>query len=120
MITMTEKKEKIAVSYPSIQTPPFHSVELFVDGLEITYQFKIWNIDTDVMNIVIKEDSAIITRLKTGNRFNSKYYSDDTSYPMVILNTEISHITKVDEGKFKGHYIVGLSVEKNQAERTMH
>ena len=69
------------------------------------------------MNIIIKEDSAIINRLKPGNRFNSKYYSDSGSYPMVELNTEISHVTKAEEGKFKGHYIVGLIIEKNQAER---
>ncbi len=98
-----------------IQSPLFHSVELSIDGLEFSYQFKIWDINSNAMNIIIKEDSEIINRLKPGNRFNSKYYSDDGSYPMVELNTEISHITKAEEGKFKGHYIVGLIIEQNQA-----
>lgn len=122
---MTEKKEKAFEHYgmdlnSPIQPPSFHSVELLIDGLEFTYQFKIWKIDSDGMNILIKEDSAIINRLKTGNRVNSKYYYDNKSFPMVELNTEISHITKAEEGRFKGHYIVGLLVEKSPAEITVH
>ena len=103
-----------------IQSPLFHSVELSIDGLEFSYHFKIWDISSNAMNIIIKEDSAIINRLKPGNRFNSKYYSDNGSYPMVELNTEISHVTKAEEGKFKGHYIVGLTIEKNLDEIMMH
>ena len=99
-----------------IRSPLFHSVELLIDGLEFAYHFKIWDINSNVMNIIIKEDSAIINRLKPGNRFNSKYYSDNGSYPMVELDTEISHITKAEDGKFKGHYIVGLTIEQNQVQ----
>jgi hypothetical protein len=103
-----------------IQSPLFHSVELSIDGLEFSYHFKIWDINSNAMNIIIKEDSAIISRLKPGNRFNSKYYSDNGSYPMVELDTKISHITKAVDGKFKGHYIVGLIIDKNPEEIRMH
>jgi len=122
---MREQKEKNQKPHninlkPQIQSPLFHSVELSIDGLEFSYHFKIWDINSNAMNIIIKEDSAIINRLKPGNRFNSKYYSDNGSYPMVELNTEISHITKAEDGKFKGHYIVGLTIEKNPDEIMMH
>jgi hypothetical protein len=122
---MQEQKEKNQKPYDhdpnsDIQSPLFHSVELLIDGLEFSYHFKIWDINANAMNIIIKEDSAIINRLKPGNRFNSKYYSDNGSYPMVELNTEISHITKAEEGRFKGHYIVGLTIDKHPNETMMH
>lgn len=122
---MQEQKEKNQKPYDpdlnsDIQSPLFHSVELLIDGLEFSYHFKIWDINSNAMNIIIKEDSAIINRLKPGNRFNSKYYSDNGSYPMVELNTEISHVTKAEEGRFKGHYIVGLTIDGNPDEIMMH
>ncbi|MBN1849240.1 MAG: hypothetical protein JW932_11720 [Deltaproteobacteria bacterium] len=102
------------------QTPQFHSIEFSIDGLEFAYQFKLWNIDSEAMNIIIKEDSALINKIRTGNRFISKYYSDDMSCPVMQMDTEISRITKADGGKFKGHYIVGLSVTNGKNEITTH
>ena len=97
------------------QHPLYYSVELYIDGLELAYQFKIWDMDSHAMSIIIKEDSAILNRLRPGHRFTSKYYSENRAYPLVELNTKISHITRVMEGKFKGYYIVGLSID-NPAE----
>ena len=91
--------------------PQYYSVELFIDGFELAYQFKIWDMDSQSMNIIIKEDSAILNRIRPGNHFTSKYYSENRAYPMVELNTKISHITRAVEGKFKGYYIVGLSID---------
>jgi hypothetical protein len=102
------------------QLPRFHSVEFSIDGLEFAYQFKLWNMDSDSMHIIIKEGSDILNRLKTGNKLNIKYYSDNVSYPVTQLSTEISYVTKAGDGRFRGHYIVGLSVAEHPQESIAH
>ena len=49
-----------------------------------------------------------------------KYYTMDSLCPTRDLHTDIKHITKEDQGKFKGHYIVGLSILEGQAREAMH
>jgi hypothetical protein len=118
-LVMTTRSYK-SMPESQVQPPQFHSIEFSIDGLEFAYQFKLWNIDSDAMNIIIKEDSALINRIQTGYRFNSKYYSDDVSCPIAQLDTEVSRIIKAEEGKFKGHYIVGLSIADSQNDITTH
>jgi hypothetical protein len=103
-----------------VQAPPFHSVEFSIDGLDFAYQFKLWNIDSGAMHIIIKEDSALINKIQTGYRFSSKYYSDNETYPVAQLDTEVSRVIKAEDGKFKGHYIVGLSIANSQNDITTH
>jgi hypothetical protein len=88
----------------------YHSVEFSVDGLDIAYQFKIWDIASSSMCLLIKENSDILPRLNVGDTLNMRYYSDDSSLPQGDLATQIRHITKIDEGRLKGHYLVGLEI----------
>ena len=118
-LAMTTRSNK-SLPELQIQPPHYHSVEFSINGLEFVYQFKLWNKDSDSMHILIKEDSNILNKIEVGNRFYIKYYSDNVAYPVAQLKTEISHITKDEEGRFKGHYIVGLSVADNQEEVTAH
>ena len=113
-------RSKESVPEPQVQSPQYHSVEFSINGLEFVYQFKLWNIESDSMHILIKEDSNIISKIEAGNSLYIKYYSDNVAYPVAQLKTEISHITKAEEGRFKGHYIVGLSVADNQEDITTH
>jgi hypothetical protein len=39
-----------------------------------------------------------------------KYYTRDTFCPTRLMDTRIRHITKEDQGRFKGHCLVGLAV----------
>ena len=49
---------------------------------------------------------------------NLRYYPTDSSRPSVLLKTEIKHITRDEQGRFKGVYLVGLSILENRgAER---
>ncbi len=118
-LVMTPRSSE-SIPERSGQLSKFHSVEFSIEGLEFTYQFKLWNMDSDSMHIIIKEDSNILTRLKAGNKLNIKYYSDNEPYPVTQMNTEISHVTKAEEGRFRGHYIVGLSIEDHPQESATH
>jgi hypothetical protein len=90
----------------------FFSVEFSQKGLNAIYQFKIWNISIKGICILVKEDSALMAHLKVGDVLDMKYYPTDESGPIQQSKTEITHITKDAEGRFKGHFLVGLSILK--------
>ena len=92
----------------------YYSVELSIDGLDFSYQFKIRNNASTSMCVLIKEDSDILPLLEVGDTLNMKYYSAGSVYPTEYLETAIRHITKNDQGRFKGHYLVGLDILENQ------
>ncbi len=94
--------------YPS-PSGDFHSAELSVDGLDLAYQFKLW-ILASKPHLLVKQDSDILPWLNEGDVRAIKYYSTDSSSPPTCLETQISEITKDEQGRFKGHYLVGLEI----------
>ena len=58
----------------------YHSVEFSIQGVELAYQFKIWNTSSTPMCVLIREDSAILPSLKEGDTLNLKFYSKGTSH----------------------------------------
>jgi len=58
----------------------------------------------------VKEDSDLLNHVKVGDVVNLKYYPTDSSQPGELLETEIKHITKDEQERFKGVYLVGLSI----------
>jgi len=87
----------------------YHSVQFTKQGLDITYQFKIWNISTKGMCILVREDSDIMSHLKVGDILDMSYYLESGKRPVDESRTEIVHITKGEPGQFEGHYMIGLS-----------
>jgi hypothetical protein len=98
----------------------YHSVEFSIDGLELPYIFKIWNIASMSMCVLVKEDSDILLRLKLGDTLNIKYYSVGSIDPPKYLETAIRHITKSEQGRFKGHYLVGLEILETQDKKKVY
>jgi len=96
------------------QVHQYYSVEFSINGLDHPYLFKIWNVASMSMSILVKEDSDILPLLKVGETLNMKYYSTCSVYPPDYLETAIRHITKNDQGQFKGHYFVGLEILESQ------
>ncbi|MEE8541555.1 MAG: PilZ domain-containing protein [Desulfobacterales bacterium] len=98
-------------SEPRSVVDQYYSVEFSIGSTgPIAYQFKIRNISKSGMGILVKEDSDLLEHLSAGDLLNMKYYPVDLSEQPKHLKTEIKHITKDDQGRFKGHYLVGLSV----------
>ncbi len=92
----------------------FHSVEFSVSGLNVLYQSKIWSNSTASMFALIKENSDILSRIHVGDVLNMKYYTRDTVCPTRNFDTKIEYITKDLEGRFRGHYLVGLEILAEQ------
>ena len=91
----------------------YYSVEFSVSGVEMTYQFKIWNISTKGMCLLVRPDSDILTHLRVGETMQMKFYRDNASKPADVIRTTIHHITKDDTGKFRDHYLIGLSMAQD-------
>lgn len=90
----------------------YYSVEFSVRGLDAIYQFIIYNISSKGICILIKENSAVLTKLKVGDIFDMKYYPVKLMGPAEHLKTEIKHITMETQGRYKNHYLVGLEVKE--------
>lgn len=97
-------------SEPRTQAAQYYSAELFVDGLDLPYQFKIMNLASSSMAVLVKENSEIVPRIKVGDTLKVKYYSQASPYPSDYLATAVRHITKNDQGRLRGHYLVGLEI----------
>ena len=91
----------------------YYSVEFSLRGCSFVYQFKIWNISSKGICVLVKEDSDLLNHVKVGDILNLKYYTTDSSKPIEFLKTEIKHITKDEQGRFKGAYLVGLAILGN-------
>ena len=105
---MNESVEKR--SEPRTDLEIYHSVEFNIPDLESLYQFKIWNMSSKGMCLLVREDSDVIKHLKVGDVLNMKCYTTDFSLQPVNLKIQIKHITQDEQGRFKGHYLVGLLV----------
>lgn len=92
------------------KTGRYHSVEFHIKGLETPYQFKIWNTVSSSMCVLVREDSGVLPKLKEGETFSMKYYTNGSLYPSPYMETAIRSITKSNQGPFKGHYLVGLEI----------
>jgi len=97
-------------SAPGQDLNKYYSVEIPIDGLGVIYQFKIWEIESMFMSILVKENSRILPWIKVGCRLNMRYYSTDPVLPYQKFNTEIRYIKRQEHGRLIGHYLVGLEI----------
>jgi hypothetical protein len=102
-------------SEPRTIMDQFYSVEFSISDIPSLYQFKIWDISTKGMCLLVKEGSEILEKIKVGDVVEMRYYTAEASKPTEYLETEIKHITKDDKGRFKGHYLVGISLLRNDS-----
>lgn len=90
------------------------SVEFSTRELEHVYQFRIWDLSKSGMGILVKEGSEVLKHVEVGDVLNMRYYAEEPTQQPVCLKTEIKHITKDDQGPFRGNYLVGLSILEKQ------
>jgi hypothetical protein len=88
----------------------YYSVELSIEELEPVYQFRIWNLSERGMCVLVREDSMVLNHLKEGKVFKMRYYPTDLPGQAEQLETMVRHISKDEQGRFKGHFMVGLSI----------
>ena len=99
-----------------VGTDDYYSAEFAVDGLEVSYQFRILEKAPKAVSVLVKENSVLLQLLKVGDTLDVKYYSIKSAYPSDCQRSAVRHITKKDQGRLKGHYLVGLEIIENARE----
>jgi hypothetical protein len=102
-------KDKSA-PHPKNRFRHYRSAEFRVDGLDVPYQFRIWDITPACICVLVNENSALLPRLKVGDTLKVRYYARGSSYSSNYQKSAIRHITRSDQGRLKGHYVVGLEI----------
>jgi len=92
----------------------YYTVEFLINDVKLVYRFKIWDISSKGICLLVKEDSDILNYLKVGDRLNLKYHTSNSSKPIEYLNTAIRHISKDGKGRFKGYCVVGVLILGDQ------
>jgi hypothetical protein len=104
------------LDYSGVITDDYYSAEFVVDGLAVSYQFKIWEKAPRAVSVLVKENSDVLQSLKVGDTLDVKYYSVKSAYPSDWQKTAVRHITRNEQGRLKGHYLVGLEILGNGRE----
>ena len=86
----------------------FQSVELFIEGVECPHQFPIWEREPATMFVLVKQNSEILGHLRVGDVMDMKYYTEDSFCRTRTMETEISHMSREDEGRFQGQPLHGF------------
>ena len=97
-------------SEPRKKSGKYYSAEFAIEGLDLAYQFKIMNLASSSMAVLVKENSDILNRINVGDTLDVKYYSGEPYSSFENLTTAIRHITKNDHGRLKGHVLIGLEI----------
>ena len=96
-------------SEPRAPVDPFKSVEISVPALSSIYLFPLRQLSETGLGILVQQSSEIVNHIQVGDILDMKYLSQIPGPPLKI-RTQIKHITKIDEGRYKGHYTVGLKI----------
>lgn len=87
----------------------FYSVE-FLSKDHFVYQFKLRDLSTSGLCILVNESSAVLKQLQVGDTFEMTFNPPRAEGPPESLKTEIVHITKNTEEPFTGHVLIGLLI----------
>ena len=87
----------------------FQGAEIKLTGVPL-YQFKLKDISDNGASILVKDNSAIINHLAVGQSLKIKYHANSRPDLNGYFESKIKHITKIEEGRYKGHYLVGVRI----------
>ena len=77
---------------------------------EPVYQFRVRDVSTRGAGILVKADSAFLNMVEVGQILEVNFISPRGSAPSGFYKAEIEHISDLDQGRYKGHRLVGISI----------
>ena len=93
----------------------YYSVEFKLKETGGLYHFKLRDLSSKSLGILVNEDSAVLDHLAVNDILKMKYYPPEASSSAEFLTTKIIHITKKEHGSFKGHFLIGLLIKEKHA-----
>lgn len=109
-----KKPEKMTAdnrSEPRTILDQYCSVEFSLSKKDPIFQFRVQDISPSGMGILVNEGSMALKYLKVGQVLLMKYNPENPDGSSEQMETEIRHITLVANGRYRGHYLVGLRVK---------
>lgn len=103
------KKLRERRSEPRNQVNQSCSVGLTIDGIDLTYEFRVRDKTATSISFLVKNQLDILLRLKTGGTLFIVYPLPDSSQLGMRLETVIRHITKCGT-ELEGQYLVGTEI----------
>jgi hypothetical protein len=88
----------------------YYSVEFQLQDTGNVYQFKLRDMSSKGLGILVSKESAVLKHLKVGNTLDMKYIPPESAGVSESLKTQIAHITQKNDEPFKGHFIIGLLI----------
>ena len=92
----------------------FYSVQFFLKGKGIFYQFKLRNTSSNRPCILVKKDSIVFTELQVGDILDMKYNNPESLDASRLFKTQIT--SKNSHDCYTGHSMVELSIIDNIGE----
>ena len=92
----------------------YFSVQFSINNMEPAYLFKLRHNSLNELFILVKEDSAVLKHLKTGDIVDMTYNAPGSSNSTKPLKTLIRDISKNPQKSFMEHFFVGLHIMDEQ------
>ena len=89
----------------------FYSVQFFLKGKGIFYQFKLRNTSSNRACILVKKNSPVFTELQVGDILDMKYNNPESLDASRLFKTQIT--SKNSHDHYTGYSIVELSIIDN-------
>lgn len=86
-----------------------YSAIVRISGVPI-YQLKLKDISRSGTCLIAKEDSAILEYLEIGQALEIRYHYRNGPRSGVHYMCEIRHVTKAEQGRYKGHFFIGTRI----------
>ncbi|MCP3954743.1 MAG: hypothetical protein GY697_21355 [Desulfobacterales bacterium] len=99
-----------APSHRHASEPGYTCVEFHIQNMGAVYQSKIWEVPLKGLFFLVKEGSAVLAHLRTGEEIKARYTPVNRRKPGGYIKTKIRYIIQEQTGRFKGHYLVGLAL----------
>jgi len=104
-------EKRIATRRPALSE---HMVVFSFPGAPL-YQLKAKEISENGIGVIVKPESKFLSLVKIGQEMNIELLTPQESrHIQGFYSARIAHITTLEEGRFKGHKLVGLElISKN-------
>jgi hypothetical protein len=93
-----------------------HMAQFIIPGSTV-YQLKLQDISQTGAGVVVRSDSKLLTMIQVDQHLKVKLLSPrDAHSPQGDYQARIAHITESQEGRFKGHVVVGIELLQKVAD----
>jgi len=108
-----EKKTAENRSEPRTILDQYSSVEFSLSKKDPIFQFRVRDISPSGSGVLVNEGSTALKCLKVGQVLDMKYNPEKPDGSPEQIETEIRHITRIADGPYRGHYLVGLRIKND-------